>query len=103
GMNPNGDDQPVGKSHGLAHHVEMTVGDRVERPCIEGGSRHKRGSNPPPDGPQGHDLRALNLFPGRGDHALGLLRLPSEGKLRRVVLAVSTLLIWAPCVLAQDY
>lgn len=36
-------------------------------------------------------------------NALGLLGLPSEGKLRRVVLAVSTLLIWAPCVLAQDY
>ena len=40
GIDPNRQHQFVGKPDGVANHVEMAVGDRVERPRVKGNSRH---------------------------------------------------------------
>jgi tripartite-type tricarboxylate transporter receptor subunit TctC len=42
-MDADRNDEPVGKPRGMAHHVDMTIGDRIERPGIERGTRHGRG------------------------------------------------------------
>jgi len=36
-------DEPIDETDGPARHIEVTVGDRVERPRIEGDARHGRG------------------------------------------------------------
>ena len=47
GMNADREHEPVSQPHGVAHHVEMAIGDRVKRPRVKGNSRHMAGSNPP--------------------------------------------------------
>jgi hypothetical protein len=76
GMHADRQHQPVGQPDGLAHHVDMAVGDRVERPGIKTIRGMPAGLARPPPGHQGRDpdrspvkrlqkfAGSLNLFPG---------------------------------------
>jgi hypothetical protein len=40
-MNPDCDNQAVAKAHGMPDHIEVAVGDGVERAGIQGNTGHK--------------------------------------------------------------
>ena len=41
GIDPDGDDQPVAQADGVPDHIEVAVGDGVERAGIQGNTGHK--------------------------------------------------------------
>jgi hypothetical protein len=42
-MHANGDDEPIGKPESGSEHIDMAVGERVERAGIESGAGHFAG------------------------------------------------------------
>jgi hypothetical protein len=49
-MGANGEQQTIGQPHGLAHDIEVAIGEGVERARKKRYARHGRGlTRPPPD------------------------------------------------------